>query len=124
MIAETMTRDQRSQLLYAETCVVDGGGLMVGVKMNADDHAAMNAFQESGLLVWGRIPGWLLGMTPSQDGEKLPTRPDGVTHWVQFGERAWELAHALRKARARRGPYATAVFGDERVTARIAQATS
>lgn len=37
------TKDSRSMLLYCESCAVDGDGLLVGAKMNAEDIAEAKA---------------------------------------------------------------------------------
>lgn len=95
-----MSRDERSFLLYAETCCVDGGGLLVGERMNADDHDAAKKFIALGLMAFGRIPSELIGGGPR-----------GVTHYAELTDAGWMLAWELRKARAsRRGPYAEQVF--------------
>lgn len=86
---ETMTKVERSILLYAETCCVDYGGLLEGQRMNADDMAALKKFEEAGILEYGRIPFKLLGPLGSY-GRK-------PTHWITFTDAAWEVAHALRR---------------------------
>jgi len=88
---ETITRDQRSILLYVETCAVDHGGLLEGIRMNADDHTAMAQLQHAGILKHGRVPGRLLG-----------TFQRNVTHWCDLTDAGWELAHQLRRACARK----------------------
>lgn len=86
---ETITRAQRSALLYAESCAVDDGGLLEGIRLNKDDHAALDELQQAGILTWGRTPGRLLGKF---------TR--NVTHWCDLTEAGWTLASQLRRARA------------------------
>lgn len=106
--AEAMTRDERSCLVYVESCAVDCGGMLTGERMNADDHAALKRFAEDGLLTSGRIPACLLGKGPR-----------GLTHWAKLTDAGWSLAHQLRRARAEQvGPYATSVLAevDERRT--------
>ena len=84
----TLTRDERGILLYAETCLVDGSGLLTGERMNKADLDALAKFKAAGILDFGRIPARLLSsMKP-------------LTHWVTFTDAAWELAHALRRQRA------------------------
>ncbi len=92
-----LTRAERSILLYAETCVVDGSGLMAGARMNEEDIAALKKFREAGVLDFGRIPFHTVNEL-RQPSVKL-------THWVTFRDAAWELAHALRRERAKQiGP--------------------
>lgn len=95
-----MSRDERSILLYAESCLVDHGGLLTGERMNTADHAALAKFKEAGILNFGRIPAHLLGklQAPGTSGRALT-----LTHWVTFHDEAWELAHALRRQRAEAG---------------------
>lgn len=88
---DALTRDEKSMLLYAETVVVDHGGLIEGPRINSDDLAALKKFKGEGLLDFGRIPAALLG-----------TFRRGVTHWVTFHDGAWTLAHRLRRDRAAR----------------------
>ena len=86
---DTMTRDQRSILLYAESCAVEHGGLLEGIRMNKDDHAALDDLAQAGMLTWGRTPGKLLG-----------TFQRNVTHWCDLTEAGWALAFQLRRERA------------------------
>jgi hypothetical protein len=100
-----LTKTQRSILLYAECCLVDRGGLLEGVRMNADDVNELKAFAQAGVLEFGRIPAALL-----KEGSVRAPIP---THWVRFTDQAWELAAACRRLSAqRRGPYATSVFAE------------
>lgn len=91
----TLTKVERSIILYAESCSVDYGGLLEGKRMNDDDLAALRKFHESGLLSFGRVPAKLLG--PLSEYGRNPT------HWVTFTDDAWALAHALRRQRAAHG---------------------
>ena len=91
----TLTKVERSIVLYAESCSVDYGGLLEGRRMNNDDLVALRKFTEAGLLTFGRIPSELLA--PLSDYGRAPT------HWITFTEAAWQLAHALRRERAARG---------------------
>lgn len=96
-----MTRDERSFLLYAETCAVDHGGLLEGEKMNREDHEAAVRMVNTGLIRYGRMPSRLLN---SPYGKNR-------THYVELTESGWVLAQLLRRERAdRRGPLATEVF--------------
>lgn len=98
------SKDDKSMLLYAETCVVDHGGLLEGQRMNGADLKALLKFEHDGLARSGRIPAALLG---EYKGTRKPT------HWIKLTPFGWAVAHELRRWRARdeaRGPYATAVF--------------
>ncbi|MBR8434795.1 hypothetical protein KDW37_28950 [Burkholderia cenocepacia] len=90
----TLTKVERSILLYAETCCVDAGGLLEGKRMNADDMTALRKFADAGILSFGRIPFHLLASLSSL---RQPT------HWITLTDDAWQLAHALRRQRAARG---------------------
>jgi hypothetical protein len=106
---DALTRDEKSALVYAETCLVDYGGLLEGIRMNEHDIAAFNRFQTEGLLTWGRVPGAMLG-----------TFARKVTHWITFNDGAWILAHRLRRARAGRSTSSRQevdAYLDERETA-------
>ena len=89
LTVETITRDQRSILMYAETCAVDYGGLLEGIRMNKDDHAALDELAAAGILTWARIPGKMLGQFKRN-----------ATHYCDLTEEGWALVHALRRARA------------------------
>lgn len=109
----TLTRDEKSILLYAETCVVDRSGLMVGARMNEVDMAALKKFKEAGALDFGRIPYHCM-QTLRHDGPGVES-----THWVTFHEPAWKAAHALRRVRAQQiGPNRKKV--DEALAERVA----
>jgi hypothetical protein len=105
-----LSKDDKSVLLYAETCVVDRDGLLEGGRMNADDIDALNAYRLEGIIKFGRIPVKLIG--------KYPFPGYRPTHWVTFTDRAWQIAGALRRERAESepGPFRQKVndaLGDE-----------
>jgi hypothetical protein len=85
----TLTRDEKSLLLYVETCCVDYGGLLEGIRMNESDHKALDRFKAEGVLDFGRIPSELLGQFSRK-----------VTKWCDLTDTGWALAHQLRRARA------------------------
>lgn len=86
----TLTKAQRSMLVYAESCLVDQGGLLQAIRMNDDDYAALKHFADQGLLQYGRIPFKAL--------ETLAHPSAGpLTHWVTFTDEGWALAHQLRR---------------------------
>ena len=84
-----MTKDERSLLLFFETCVVDRAGQVPAEKMNGDDHKIAARWKEEGFVDVGRI---------ASSGGKLPIR--GL--WVTLSEEAWDAAHKERRARAKR----------------------
>ena len=89
---ETITRDQRSILLYAEHCAVEQGGLLDGVRLNAADLGALVQLEDAGILAHGRIPGRLLGSF--KDHRIQPT------HSCDLTDTGWELAALLRRERS------------------------
>ncbi|WP_323120020.1 hypothetical protein [Burkholderia alba] len=91
----TLTKTEHSIILYAESCSVEYGGLLEGMRMNDDDLTALRKFADAGILAFGRVPAKLLG--PLSDFGGKPT------HWITFTDEAWQLAHALRRQRAARG---------------------
>lgn len=98
------TKDERSQLLYAESCAVDQGGLMEQQKMNLTDGYIMDRLQAAGILTWGRIPGRVL-----TDGPRVPGKD--FTHWCELKPEGWRLASLGRQLRSyQKGPMARATF--------------
>lgn len=89
-----LTHDEKSVLLYAESCLVDSRGLMKSVKMNAEDMNCLKRFKMEGLIDYGRIPFHEINH---------PTVFSN-THWVSFSEEAWTLVHNLRRERAEVSP--------------------
>lgn len=70
---------------------------MAGARMNEADIAALKKFREAGILDFGRIP--------SHTINELRQPSVKLTHWVTFHDAAWELAHTLRRERAKQiGP--------------------
>lgn len=100
MKIKNMTRDEKSMLLYIETCCVDAGGLLEGRRMNIKDVEALDKLKKAGLLSQaGRIPFVHIDL--------------GKTHYAELSDMGFALAHELRKERAQavnRGPYAKRVF--------------
>ena len=109
----TLTKVERSIILYAESCSVEYGGLLEGMRMNDLDIAALRKFEDAGLLSFGRVPVALL--------EPLSRFGRKPTHWVTFTDEAWQLAHALRRERAARGS-ASRKQVDELLAARATEA--
>lgn len=90
----SLSRDEKSILLYAETCMVDRAGLLEAARMNEADIAALKKFKEAGALDFGRIP------FKTIDTLIHPHHGGKLTHWVTFHEPAWQAAHALRRVRS------------------------
>ncbi len=84
-----MTDERTRLLLYLESCAVDHGGLVDVTKLTDPDMFQAIAWNEGGLIGFGRV--------------KLTEPPDGIpTHWVELSERCWAMAHRLRKETAER----------------------
>ncbi|MCA8048056.1 hypothetical protein BLA18110_02089 [Burkholderia lata] len=91
----SLTKVERSIILYAESCSVEYGGLLEGMRMNDADLVSLGRFEDAGILSFGRVPAALL--------EPLSHYGRKPTHWVTFTDEAWQLAHLLRRERAARG---------------------
>lgn len=91
-----LDKDEESLLLYFETCLVDNFGRVEGIRMNDIDHVNMKRFVESGLIEFGRLK--------AKEIEKLRkiNMRRRWTHYVRFTDKAWEIAHKLRRERSDR----------------------
>lgn len=85
------TKDEKSQLLYLETRLVDYAGKVDGIHMNAGDWLIMEEWKKEGFIDYGRIC-W-------KDASKSR---NGV-NWCTFSDLAWEYAHQQRKLRHIKG---------------------
>jgi hypothetical protein len=85
---KTMTKDERSQLLYFETRAVDCGGRVNGAHMNAADMEIAKRWNAEGFVGFGRIASEHINSTGS--------------YWCNLSDEAWALAAAERKARGER----------------------
>jgi hypothetical protein len=88
MNTDTMTRDQKSLLLYLETLAVDYSGRIEDARMNDDDWANLERWKEEGFIETGRI--------------RFKDVQDRKTKWVHLTSQAYDLAHQLRRERAER----------------------
>ena len=88
----SMTAAEKNALLYAEHCLVEGGGLLAAERLRADGIAALGALQAMQVLDFGCIPYSLM--------EALRHPAERLTHWVTLKERGWAMAQFLRRARA------------------------
>ncbi len=87
---EDMTVDERSLLLYVETCAVNYGGLVHCQRINADDREILKRWDSEGFLYFSRIT--LKSLQLLQDKH--------YTELVRLTEEAWTLAHEERRARS------------------------
>lgn len=92
---ESMTKEERSLLLFLESRVVDQSGLVDTRYMNADDMDIAKRWHTDNFIGFGR-----LSMKSIDDLQKNTISKS--THWCEFSEEAWELAHKERRARAER----------------------
>lgn len=85
-----LTKDERSLLLYFETCLVDNSGNVDVRRMNDNDRAIAERWTEQALIRFER--------------RRYHDIPEDSfrTHHVQFSAYAWILAHQERRARAER----------------------
>lgn len=88
-----MTKDEKSLLLYFESCLVNNRGQVQSVRMNIMDFGIAEKLDHEKLIKFDRIP-----FKEIEKQNSLPAR----THWVQFTDKAWEIVHKLRRQRAER----------------------
>lgn len=85
-------RNSQSLLVYLETCAVNNGGLVIGARMNEDDFNLVEQWKNNGFIQFGRI-----AMADIPTDTRTPH-----DHWVVLSEKAWQMAHQFRIARAER----------------------
>lgn len=87
---DTMTKDERSLLLFFETQAVDYGGLIdLKQRVNKEDFDIAKKWNEEGFVKFGRI-------------KFHSIIPGGSTRWCELSDEAWNIAHAERRARCLR----------------------
>ncbi len=91
-VLSDLSKDERTLLLFLEACATDRGGLVDVRHMNADDHATVKRWSESGFVAFGR----LRFADIKESGGKT------YAHWCRLSDEAWALAHAERRARCER----------------------
>jgi len=89
MTLEEMRRDERSLLLFFESCAVDLNGRVDAKRMNEKDFSIAKDWDFNGFICFGRI---VIDDHNSQGG-----------NWVELSEDAWSMAHQERRARHARG---------------------
>lgn len=87
---EDMTVDERSLLLYVETCAVDYGGLVHCQRINSEDREILKRWDREGFLSFSRITLESLELLKDKHNTEL----------VRLSEEAWALAHEERRARS------------------------
>lgn len=85
---ENMTRDEKSLMLYLETCAVDNVGRIKDAHLNEEDESILYRWDVAGLIQIGRVC--------SKDVSRVSYR------WVMLSSTLWDLAHQERRARAKR----------------------
>lgn len=88
MSLNEMSRDERSLLLYLETCAVDFTGRVDSRRINEDDFRIAKGWNEAGFISFGRIV--------------VRDHNSQGSNWVELSEDAWGLAHQERRARQER----------------------
>lgn len=88
MELKDLSKDEKSLLLFLETCAVDKSGRVNVEHMNAQDMEIAKRWNESGFLGFGRIC-------------HADCKPIG-THWTKLSPEAFTLCGQEREARAGR----------------------
>lgn len=83
---QSMTKDERSLLLFFETRAVDYAGKVQTAHMNADDFKIAQRWDSEGFVNFGRIA--------------FEDVNSHGSHWCRLSDDAWALAHEERQARA------------------------
>lgn len=81
-----MNRNEKSLLLYLETCAVDHAGRVNPLRMNEEDMEIIKKWTKEGIINFGRIC--------SEDINSQGSL------WVTLPEETFNLAHMERKARS------------------------
>lgn len=89
---EKMTKDERTLLLYFETCLVESSGKVNCQRMNEIDYGIAKKWTDEKFISFKRIP--------HKDVVNLGMQTN--THQVLFTEEAFTIALLLRKERALR----------------------
>ena len=97
MNCESMTKDERSLLLYFEDCMVNKMCCVQPVHMNEEDFRIAEKWHEDKFVSFVRCPYDFIR-------KDNPNRRAGgdYTHLVLLSDEAWELAHQLREERGNR----------------------
>jgi hypothetical protein len=88
MNIESMTREEKSQLLFLEACCVDNRGLIDGRRMNSDDVEISRQWDASGYIKFGRL--------------RIEAIKGVHNYAVRLSDEAFDDAAKLRRAKAGR----------------------
>lgn len=91
MKLEQMGKDERSLLLYMESCAVDGYAKLDQRRMNDIDRAFAEDWNRTGFIKYGRVKAKAIEDSASK-----------CTHFAILSDEAWTLAHQERRNRANR----------------------
>ena len=97
MEVKDMTKDDKSLLLYLETCAVDKEGKVDSRKMNEIDHGIAKCWDEAGFIVYRRMP------AKTFMNERAGIEAHYLTYYVMLAAEARKLAHTLREVKEARG---------------------
>jgi hypothetical protein len=84
-----LSREERSLLLFVETCAVDHAGAMSSKHLSSDDQKLLDRWNETGFVQSGRIC--------FKDAERIKRG-----QWCELSEDAWLLSRQERRERAER----------------------
>lgn len=86
-----MGKDERSLLLYLESCAVDGYAKLDQRRMNDIDRAYAEEWNRVGFIQYGRVK-----------AEEISRSASKCTHFAILSNDAWTMAHMERRNRANR----------------------
>lgn len=92
-LVRQLSKNEISLLLYLETCLVDQAGRVGMPQMNQDDIDIAKQWTVEGFIDFGRIK-----MADIYPGSNR-------THYVNFTDEAWTLAHHHRRVRGEKNKY-------------------
>ena len=87
-----LTKEERSLLLYFESCAVDYAGKVDARRMNKDDIEIAQRWSNDRFLLFGRM---------AFDHINFESSPH-MAYYCLLSPEAWDLAHQERRARAER----------------------
>jgi len=91
--SRSLTKNERSLLLFFETCAVDYGGTLESIRMNNEDMIIAKRWNSEGFVKFGRLSSETINNTI---GKRI------ASHWCELSDEAWKEAHKERKDRFQR----------------------